>query len=91
MTIYDTLKDNDKDAIVSILFPHDGKAVNYFIQFAKYQNCICWNNWALQKIVKDAIPSRIKDELWYSQKNVSFFEGFKKAVLRINNDYWRSL
>ena len=26
-----SLEDDDEDAIVSIPFPHDGKAVNYFI------------------------------------------------------------
>jgi len=85
------LEDDDENAIFSISFLYDGKAVNYFIQFAKYQNCICWDNWALQKIVKDAIPSRIKDELWYSQKNILSFERFNKAVLRIDNDYWRRI
>jgi len=58
-----SLKDNDEDAIVSIPFPHNRKAINYFIQFAKYQNHIHWDDQALQKIVKDAISSRIKDEL----------------------------
>jgi len=29
-------EDDDKDAIVSIPFPSDGKAVDYFIHFAKY-------------------------------------------------------
>jgi len=36
-----TLEDNDEDAIVAIPFPNKGKAVNYFICFAKYQNYIC--------------------------------------------------
>ena len=58
-----SLEDDDEDAIVSIPCPHNGKAINYFIQFAKYQNHIYWDNQALQKIVKDAISSRIKDEL----------------------------
>jgi len=31
---------DDKDAIVFISFPNDGKTINYFIYFAKYQNCI---------------------------------------------------
>jgi len=35
-----SLEDDDEDAIVAIPFPPDGKAVNYFIQFAKYQNRI---------------------------------------------------
>lgn len=43
------------------------------------------------KTVKDAIPNKIKDKLWYSQENVLSFEGFKKVVLRINNDCWRRL
>jgi len=56
-------EDDDEDAIVAIPFPNDGKAVNYFIQFAKFQNCICWDNRSLQKVVKDAIPHCICDEL----------------------------
>jgi len=43
------LENDDKDAIVAIPFPNDSKAVNYFIQFAKFQNYICWNNRLLQK------------------------------------------
>jgi len=35
-----SLEDDNEDAIVAIQFPPDSKAVNYFIQFAKYQNCI---------------------------------------------------
>jgi len=33
-------KDDDEDTIMAIKFPPDSKAVNYFIQFAKYQNSI---------------------------------------------------
>jgi len=33
-------ENDDKDAIVAILFPVKGKVVNYFIQFTKYQNHI---------------------------------------------------
>jgi len=43
------LENDDKDAIVAIPFPNDSKVVNYFIQFAKFQNYICWNNRLLQK------------------------------------------
>jgi len=59
-------KDNDEDAIVSIPFPPDGKAVTYFIQFAKYQNKIQWDDCFLRKVVKDAIPVRISEELRFS-------------------------
>jgi len=31
-------EDDDENAIVSISFPNNGKAINYFIQFAKFQN-----------------------------------------------------
>ena len=31
-----SLKNDDEDTIISILFPHNGKAIDYFIQFAKY-------------------------------------------------------
>jgi len=38
------LPENDnEDTIVAISFPNDSKAVNYFIHFAKYQNCIHWD------------------------------------------------
>ena len=33
-------EDDNKDAIVMIFFPYDSKAINYFIQFTKFQNCI---------------------------------------------------
>ena len=80
-------EDDDEDVIVAIPFPNDGKAIDYFIYFAKYQNCIHWNERALRKVVKDTIPNRIWDELHYSQENVLSFEGFKRAVLQIDNDY----
>ena len=34
-------KDDDEDTIVAIPFPNDGKAIDYFIHFTKYQNYIC--------------------------------------------------
>jgi len=40
-------EDNDEDAIVAIPFLPDGKAVTYFIQFAKYQNRIQWDDRSL--------------------------------------------
>jgi len=52
-------ENDDEDAIVSIPFPNDSKAIDYFIRFAKYQNCICWDERALRKVVKDSIPNRI--------------------------------
>jgi len=74
-------KDDNKDAIVAIPFPNDSKAIDYFIHFTKYQNCICWDERALCKMVKDAIPNQIRDELYYSQEDMLFFEGFKRVVL----------
>ena len=35
-----SLEDDDEDTIVAIPFPNNGKAINYFVQFAKYQNRI---------------------------------------------------
>jgi len=80
-------EDDDEDAIVAILFPNDSKAVNYFIQFAKFQNRICWDNRALRKVVKDTIPNHVHDELRFSHEDVSTFEGLKRAVMRIDNDF----
>jgi len=80
-------EDDDEDAIVAIPFSNDGKAVNYFIQFAKFQNRIHWDNRALRKVVKDAIPDRIRDELRFSHEDVSTFEGLKRAIMRIDNDF----
>jgi len=34
---------------------------------------------------------RISKELCYSKKNLSIFEGLKKIVLKINNNYWRRI
>ena len=82
-------EDDDKDAIVSIFFPNNGKAVNYFIQFAKYQNRIRWDDCSLRKVVKDALPNRIREELCFSHKDVSSFEGLKRAVMQIDNDFWK--
>jgi hypothetical protein len=82
-------EDDDEDAITSIPFPDDGKATKYFIEFAKYQNRIKWDDRSLRKVVKDAIPPRISNELRFSREDTSTFEGFKQAVLRIDNDYWR--
>jgi len=84
-------KDNDEDTIVYIPFPSDGKAIDYFIYFTKYQNHICWDKRALCKVVKDAIPNCICNELCYSQEDVLSFEGFKRAVLCIDNDYWKRI
>ena len=80
-------EDDDEDAIVSIPFPHDGKTVSYFIQFTKYQNRIRWDDRSLYKVVKDAIPPRICDELRFSHEDTSSFEGFKRAIMRIDSDY----
>jgi len=51
-------ENDDKDAIVAISFTNNGKAVNYFIQFSKYQNQIRWDDRSLQKVVKDALPNQ---------------------------------
>jgi len=84
-----SLEDDDEDAIVAISFPNDSKAINYFIQFAKFQNQIHWNNRALRKVVKDAIPDRIHNELRFSHEDISMFEGLKRAIMRIDNDFWK--
>jgi len=63
--------------------------VNYIIWFAKYQNYIHWDDYALKKVVKGVLPNQIQDELHYSQKDISTFEGLKRAVMRIDNDYWK--
>jgi len=70
-------EDNDKDAIVAITFPNEGRAVNYFIQFTKYQNCIWWDDCSLQKVVKDALPPYVRDKLRFSHEDVLFFKGLK--------------
>jgi len=84
-------KDDDEDAIVSIPFSPDGKTVTYFIQFAKYQNRIQWDNHSLQKVVKDAIPVRISEKLCFSQEDLLMFKGYKCAVLKIDNDHWKQV
>ena len=40
-------EDDDKDAIATISFPSDSKAMTYFIQFTKYQNRIHWGDHSL--------------------------------------------
>jgi len=80
-------EDNNENAIMAIAFSNEGKAVNYFIQSAKYQNQICWDDCFLQKVVKDVLSSHMRDKLRFSHENMSFFEGLKRAMLRINNNY----
>jgi len=82
-------EDDDEDAIIAIPFPNDNKAINYFIQFAKFQNRIHWDDRALRKVIKDTISNHVHDELRFSHKDVSTFEGLKRAVMRINNDFWK--
>ena len=82
-------EDNDEDAIVAITFSNEEKVVNYFIQFAKYQNHICWDDRSLWKVVKNALPSHVRDELRFSHEDMLFFEALKRTVLRIDNDYWK--
>jgi len=40
-------------------------------------------------VVKNAIPDRIHNELRFSYEDVSTFEGLKRAVIRIDNDFWK--
>ena len=58
--------------------------------FAKYMNYIRWNDCSLRKIVKDVLSNHIRDKLWFIHKDISSFEGLKRAVLRINNDFRRT-
>ena len=53
-------ENNDEDTIIAISFPNDGKAINYFICFSKYQNYICWDERALHKVVKNTISICIR-------------------------------
>ena len=55
----------------------------------KFQNHIRWDDRSLQKIVKDAILNCICDKLRFSHKDISTFEGLKRAVIRIDNDVWK--
>ena len=84
-------EDDDEDAIVTIPFPHDRRAAGYFIRFAKYQNRIQWDDRSLCKVVKDTIPTRISEELHYSQEDLSSFKGYKRAVMRVDDNYWRQV
>ena len=82
-----SLEDDDEDTIIAIPFLNDSKAVNYFIQFAKFQNQIHWDDRALRKVVKNTILNHIRDELRFSHKDVLTFEGLKRAVMRIDNNF----
>jgi len=84
-------EDNNKDAIVSLVFLSDGKVVTYFIQFAKFQNCICWDDKSLCKVVKNAILPCICSELHFCKEDMSMFKGLKQAVLKIDNNYWKRI
>jgi len=82
-------EDDGEDTIVAILFPVEDKAVNYFIQFAKYQNRIRWDDCSLYKVVKDALSSHIHDELCFCHKDIFTFKGLKRVVLRVDSNYWK--
>jgi len=41
--------------------------------------------------VKNAIPTRISEELHYSQENLLSFEEYKRPVMRIDDNYWRQV
>jgi len=41
--------------------------------------------------VKDAISTRISEELHFSREDLSSFKGYKRAVMRIDNNYWRQI
>jgi len=40
-------------------------------------------------VVKDTIPHHIHNKLQFSHEDISIFEGLKRAILRINNDFWK--
>jgi len=42
-------------------------------------------------MVKDTLLSRINNELYFSKENLSIFEGLKRTVMRIDNNYWRHI
>jgi len=70
-------EDDNEDVIVFISFLSEGKAVDYFIYFTKYQNHIYWDERILYKIVKNAIPNCIRDKLRYServQKGIAYWD-----------------
>jgi len=84
-------EDDNEDAIVTIPFPYDGRATDYFICFTKYQNRIWWDDKSLRKVVKDALPTRISEELCFSQEDLFSFKGYKSAVMRIDDNYWKQI
>jgi len=40
-------------------------------------------------VAKDAIPDYICNELRFSHKDVLMFEGLKRAIMRIDNNFWK--
>jgi hypothetical protein len=82
-------EDDNEDSIHSITFPDNTKATRYFIEFSKYQKRVKMDDRSLRRIVKSAIPMRIVDELPYFREDYSTFAGIKKAVMKIDNDYWK--
>jgi len=45
----------------------------------------------LHKVIKNAIPTRISEKLHYTKEDLSTFESLKKAILKIDRDYWRKI
>ena len=56
---------------------------------SKTNHNIRWNDYSLQKVVKDALLTQICNKLCFCHEDTFSFEGLKKAVLRIDNNYWK--
>ncbi|GJJ07976.1 hypothetical protein Clacol_002183 [Clathrus columnatus] len=85
-----TPEDDDENAIHMINFPENGKAMKYFIEFAKYQNRIKFKDCSLRHIVKTTIPERISSKLSTCGIATDTFDGMRQAIQKIDNEYWKA-
>lgn len=37
------------------------------------------------------VPTRISNKLRFSKEDLSTFEGYKQAIMRIDNNYWKKV
>jgi hypothetical protein len=84
-------EDDDEAQLYSIPFPEKGRATEYFIKFAQYENRVQFGGRALRFIARQALPQRLRKAVNESKLPKESWEDFKACVLKCDDDYWRSI
>ncbi|KIJ43883.1 hypothetical protein M422DRAFT_252806 [Sphaerobolus stellatus SS14] len=66
------------------------RATKYFISFAKYKARTQYNDRGYYRMVKNALPDRILDDLAKIWPKPKTFESLCQAVLQIDQCYWQT-